>query len=185
MLGRNYTALLFVLLSMAGCTFDFILNPDTDTQAGTGTGTGTERTDETQPDTDDTSVTATDGGTELDTNTATDSSCDGNGAAYQGICWYLGDYGQSCWQACASHGDYHPSTPEYVGTQAQGGSLEECTAILQALGYVAAVNSGMQAEGVGLGCHQWEDGTFWWLVQPDFDPAFSVLSAKRVCGCKG
>jgi hypothetical protein len=109
--------------------------------------------------------------------------CGPEGALLWDICWYLGDAGQSCRDVCASHGGYHEDTPEYVGTAGQGGSLEECNAIFDALGYMGTVNEGFRSDGLGLGCHRWIDGGLWWLENPDFDPGDGTGSAQLVCGC--
>jgi hypothetical protein len=110
-------------------------------------------------------------------------ACGPEGALLWDICWYLGDPGQSCQEVCESRGGYHEDTPQYVGTTGQGGSIEECNAIFDALGYLSTVNEGYRGDGLGLGCHRWNDGVLWWLESPDFDPGDGTGGAQLVCGC--
>jgi hypothetical protein len=133
---------------------------------------------ETDGDTD------TDAGADSDTDTDADTDC-GGGAPLWGICWYLGGAGQSCLDVCALHGGYVSEVPEYVGIASQGGSLAECGEIFAALGYADVVIEGARSDGLGLGCHRWEDGVLWWLNFPAFDPADSVSAAELACGCVG
>jgi len=109
--------------------------------------------------------------------------CDPEGALLWGICWHLGSPGQDCFEVCGSHGGYHDDTPEYVGTPGQGGSVEECEAIFDALGYSGTVSEGYRDDGRGLGCHRWSDGSLWWLDDPSFDPSDSMDPSQAVCGC--
>jgi hypothetical protein len=110
--------------------------------------------------------------------------CGTDGALLYGICWYLGSAGQDCFEVCGSHGGYDDDTPEYVGTPSQGGSVEECEAIFEALGYTDTVSPGYREDGRGLGCHRWSDGSLWWLDSPDFDPSDSMEPSQAVCGCE-
>jgi hypothetical protein len=109
--------------------------------------------------------------------------CGTDGALLWGICWYLGSPGQSCMDVCGSHGGYADTTPQYVGVESQGGSLEECEQIFTALGYTGTVNAGYRDDGRGLGCHRWNDGVLWWLDSPAFDPTHSMDPASVACGC--
>ncbi|MBW2263321.1 MAG: hypothetical protein JRG91_15245 [Deltaproteobacteria bacterium] len=120
---------------------------------------------------------------EEDTATDPTPECGTHGALMWGICWYLGSPGQDCYEVCGPHGGYHEDTPEYVGTPSQGGSIEECGAILDALGYSGTVSDGYRDDGRGLGCHRWNDGALWWLHTPDFDPGDSMDPSQAVCGC--
>lgn len=109
--------------------------------------------------------------------------CGTDGALLYGICWYLGDFTENCYTVCSSHGGYDSDTPEYVGTPSQGGSIEECSAILEALGYSGTVSEGYREDGLGLGCHVWRDGGLWWLDSPDFEPGDTAENGQIVCGC--
>ena len=110
--------------------------------------------------------------------------CGTDGALLWGICWYLGDFTQNCYTVCSAHGGYHPDTPEHVGTPSQGGSVEECGEILEALGYSGTASEGYREDGLGLGCHVWRDGSLWWLDSPDFEPGDTAENGQIVCGCR-
>lgn len=97
-------------------------------------------------------------------------------------CWYLTGTNQSCERFCTDHRGFDPTTANYIGSSAQGGSLENCRAILNALGYSADVAAGSRNEGPGLGCHIWESNA-WWLDRPDFDSSASYSLARIVCAC--
>jgi hypothetical protein len=145
-------------------------------------------------DTDSDADTDTDPDTDIDTDTGSDSDTGsdaetevecGDGALLWGLCWYLGAGGQSCLEVCALHGGYAEETSDHVGVPAQGGSLAECNEIFTALGYFYGTVEGTRDDGLGLGCHRWGGDVLWWLTDPPFDPAHSVLEAERVCGCLG
>ena len=74
-----------------------------------------------------------------------------------------------------------------MGTEAQGGSDEECASLLELLGISGDVSSGTRdtIDQLGLGCHVFPDSSpsNWWLSAPDFDTADSLASARIVCGC--
>lgn len=106
------------------------------------------------------------------------------GVVYEGQCWYLGAAGESCLKTCEKHGGYSDETKKYVGTAVQGGSLEHCRELFNALGYPKKVVAGERYDGRGLGCHAWPNVGFWWLTSPRFDPAHSIYGAHRVCACK-
>jgi hypothetical protein len=100
-----------------------------------------------------------------------------------GICWYLGGQGSSCQQVCAIHGQPAPEAATHVGTASQGGSLAECKILFGLLGVGGAPANGTRSDGVGLGCHVYENSALWWLTSPNFSVSASHASAKLVCGC--
>jgi hypothetical protein len=103
---------------------------------------------------------------------------------YEEICWYLGALGASCVETCTDHGGVAEDAASYVGTEAQGGSAEECAALLELLGLGNTVSSGTRTsvDQLGLGCHVFPDSN-WWLSAPDFDAADSLGNVQIVCGC--
>lgn len=105
------------------------------------------------------------------------------GKQYGGYCWFLGPTARSCNTACAAHGGYESSL-EWIGTPAQGGSLEHCGALLTLLvgGAPETPTGGYREDGNGLGCHLY-DKQRWWLIAPDFDPAAAYLKTRIVCSC--
>lgn len=108
--------------------------------------------------------------------------CDGK--CVDDLCWYLGDPGESCEDACRKHGGPDRRAAKRVGTAAQGGSAEKCAQILRALGVSKKVSTGSRSDGLGLGCHRWSDGATWWLNDPVFDAAAQTSPAERVCACE-
>ncbi len=111
--------------------------------------------------------------------------CTAGGVSLAGGCWYLGGYDQSCLDVCASRGGYSSVTASYLGTPSQGGNLSNCQQVLSALGYSGTVWEGFRSDGLGLGCHRWNDGQSWWLNSPAFDPASKTTggSAQIACAC--
>jgi hypothetical protein len=105
------------------------------------------------------------------------------GESYGGICWYLGQAGESCKQACAAHGQTDAKAASYVGTSSQGGSLSECRALLTLLGVSGSPANGSRTDGLGLGCHVLLDGTAWWLRSPNFSVNAALDGYRLVCGC--
>jgi len=110
------------------------------------------------------------------------------GARLGGACWYLGDAELACDDVCASHGGFALETASVVGTTAQGGSIEGCTAVLEALGALPApVNPGFREDGLGFGCHIFTNGTAataaWWLSAPDLSPTASGIAVRIACSC--
>ena len=99
-----------------------------------------------------------------------------------GICWYLGDTGSSCVQVCASHGGLSPDAAAYVGSKAQGGSVEKCGQVLKLLGVSNSPSSATLPGGLGFGCCVYKSET-WWLSSPDFSPTASMSGIQEVCGC--
>lgn len=110
------------------------------------------------------------------------------GALLGGSCWYLGELGQTCDDVCVDSGGFAPAALAAAGTPAQGGSLEGCTAVLQALGALpGVVTEGFREDGLGFGCHLFVDpsgaATAWWLTAPDLSPAAANPSVRVACGC--
>jgi len=109
------------------------------------------------------------------------------GTLRDGICWYLGPVDQTCSQVCANRGGFNSAATSIVGTPAQGGSLDDCSALLQLLLGNAddAVVEGTQVAGNGVGCHLFDAqaGQRWWLTAPDFSPDDDLPGARVVCGC--
>jgi hypothetical protein len=108
--------------------------------------------------------------------------------ALQSACWYLGDVGQACADVCATHAGFSPASAGLIGTPAQGGSIEGCTAVLQALGALPGlVSEGFREDGLGLGCHLFVEaaGTevAWWLTSPDLSPQAFSAQSRQVCAC--
>lgn len=103
-------------------------------------------------------------------------------------CWYLGAAELACDDVCASHGGFAPEGAGIVGTPAQGGSIEGCAAVLQALDALPApVTAGFRDDGLGLGCHVFTNATAvtaaWWLDAPDLSPAASGDAVRIACSC--
>jgi len=110
------------------------------------------------------------------------------GAVVDGVCWYLGAVDTACDDVCGAHGGIAASASASIGTPEQGGSLDACTAILQALGALpGAVMEGFRQDALGFGCHLFIDAggapTAWWLTAPEFSTSVSNPSARLVCGC--
>jgi hypothetical protein len=100
------------------------------------------------------------------------------------LCWYLGAPGASCKQACSDKGGFDTRSIAKLGSAAQGGNLRACTRVLSALGYSGNVTPGYRSDGIGLGCHIWEQRDGWWLdTMPDFNPTASVSIASIACAC--
>lgn len=112
--------------------------------------------------------------------------CDGVRSG--GACWYLGGAGLACAEVCAGHGGFAPEGAGIVGTPAQGGSLEGCTAVLEALEALASpVTPGFRDDGLGLGCHVGANAAAgpaaWWLSAPDLSPAAAGITIRIACSC--
>lgn len=104
------------------------------------------------------------------------------GAEVFGICWYLGEAGESCEQTCAAHGGPAVAASTHVGTEAQGGSREDCVLILSALGQRYRVRG--TEHDVGVGCHlPAGDGDPHWLSAPPFEATAFLRNAHVACGC--
>ncbi len=57
------------------------------------------------------------------------------GVNYDGACWYLGDFGQSCNEVCASHClTYDSATASIAGSEGTDGACEELLDLLSAPG---------------------------------------------------
>jgi hypothetical protein len=98
-------------------------------------------------------------------------------------CWYLAPSNVSCNQHCTNHGGYNNETESYVGTPSQGGSLENCSAVLNALGRPSQVAEGTR-DDIGFGCHLWQGADPWWLSSPNFDPSAAADVVSIVCACR-
>jgi hypothetical protein len=110
------------------------------------------------------------------------------GVRVEGVCWYLGAAELACDEVCASRGGFAPEGARIVGTPAQGGSIEGCTAVLEALDALPApVTPGFRDDGLGLGCHIFTNATAataaWWLDAPDLSPAASGIAVRIACSC--
>lgn len=121
-----------------------------------------------------------------DTPAQPEPPCDGVRSG--GACWYLGGAGLACDEVCASHGGFAPEGAGIVGTPAQGGSAEGCTAVLEALDALATpVSEGFRDDGLGLGCHLFANAAAapaaWWLSAPDLSPAAAGISVRIACSC--
>jgi hypothetical protein len=164
-----------------------------DSGSGTGPFSGTTGGDESREtgiggdsDSSDTEtimdLTPADEDTGQDVDTAPRLSCAG-GASYGGICWFLGEPNQNCFEVCEPFGGYHEDTPKYIGSHNQGGDFDVCYDILTALRRSGMLYGGTRDDELGLGCHRWEGDDYWWLWEPDFDPSHKTYSAQVVCGC--
>jgi hypothetical protein len=102
-----------------------------------------------------------------------------------GLCWYFSPVATSCRTTCTDHGGLDERATAYVGSSAQGGSLESCKAVLGALGASTDVIAGTRPDKLGLGCHQWTTGVTYWLngLGQGFNPDDSGINAKLACGC--
>jgi hypothetical protein len=101
-----------------------------------------------------------------------------------GICWYLGAFGESCEQVCSAHGGYADAATLFTGARAQGGSPEECTAILGVLAADVPARTAFRGDGVGVGCHTFGLGENpYWLTLPNFEPSSRLRLARIACGC--
>jgi hypothetical protein len=115
-----------------------------------------------------------------------DPAC--GGTLLQGSCWYLSDVGQACEDVCALHGGFSLASAALIGTPAQGGSIEGCTAVLQVLATApGSVNEGFREDGLGLGCHLFVEAdateVAWWLTSPDLSPQAFSAQSRHACGC--
>jgi hypothetical protein len=143
--------------------------------------TDTDIVPDTGSDTQTNSDTESDDGT-----TDTLPECYG-GQRFDNLCFYLGEPNHNCIEACESRGGYNERSPEYVGTMIDGGSEENCAAILPSLlgwGYGYVKSWSLQPIGQGLGCHlsTLSGGLFYGWDVP-FDETHKNIYARRVCGC--
>jgi hypothetical protein len=101
------------------------------------------------------------------------------------LCWHLGEPGESCTQTCASRGGYDERATVLIGSEDQGGSLEQCALILDALLNEEA-NTSDDNDEPGVGCHlRGGDQDRVWLQEPDFSPDESLDDARIACACRG
>lgn len=102
-----------------------------------------------------------------------------------GICWYLGAAGASCDDTCSLHGGPSEAALARVGTSAQGGSPEECRAILIGLGQRADVVTATRPDDRGVGCHLYGFARDpYWLTRPSFETSDQLPLARIACGCQ-
>jgi len=106
-----------------------------------------------------------------------------SGARVLGLCWYLGAAGESCQQTCASRGGYDSRTAGLVGPTSQGGSVDNCSAVVRALGHNTDAADGTRADGIGIGCHLWGADAWWLHDGSNLDPSFSAPQARIACAC--
>ncbi len=170
-----------LFVGMVSCS-DGLLNtgaPQSTAVTGGDTSTATDQPTDTLPvmgEDSETSITIADQGVE-------DTDPCGEGASVDGLCWYLGEPNQSCYDVCETRGGYNPDTRFYVGSRDQGGNWEACSDILGALEREGTVYPGERDDGLGLGCHRWDDGLYYWLYTPDFDPSHKAYKAQVACAC--
>jgi hypothetical protein len=106
------------------------------------------------------------------------------GASALGSCWYLGARGLSCEQACSEHGGFDPASIALVGTRAQGGTLENCAAVMSELGVRSLVVSAVRLDGVGIGCHRWASLSYWLAADTVlYTGSSSAPLAELACAC--
>jgi collagen type III alpha len=141
-------------------------------QAGTGGTTGSGGTGAAPADASPDSVTP-------GADTAS-FRCDG--AERSGICWYLGNPGDSCATTCAFHGGNSPEAASHVGVTSQGGSASECGRLLGLLGLPGTVQTGTRSDGIGLGCVV-ALGLHIWLSSPPYSDSARFANIQLVCGC--
>lgn len=100
------------------------------------------------------------------------------------LCWHLGALGESCTDTCASRGGYDDRGTPIIGSEAQGGSLEQCTVILEALLGEAGDTNDDNSNAAGVGCHlRGDDEDRVWLEETDFAPDESETEARIACSC--
>jgi hypothetical protein len=107
------------------------------------------------------------------------------GAEQFELCWYLAAADTSCNSECMDKGGFDSRALGYIGTPGQGGSLSECTQVLDALGRPGMVAEATQQ--IGLGCHVWNNGDLWWLQSPAFSVNAATpegTGARIVCACQ-
>nr|MDJ0767129.1 hypothetical protein [Myxococcota bacterium] len=131
--------------------------------------------------------TDTDSDTEIDTDTEVDTDSDTGpacgGLEMGGFCWYFGEDGQSCDAVCADHGGYHEATRTYAGSD---GTNAQCNDLLTAFGAAATFTDDgyfEQAEGIGIGCSEYEKSERRRITAPTTDDISYVWGYRRVCAC--
>lgn len=126
------------------------------------------------------------GGVRLPAPPVPTNTCQGVKAT--GLCWYLGSVGDSCVDACDGHGGIEPQMTSFVGNAEQGGSLAECSRVMETLGFPGPLFAAVRIDQRALGCHLWEDGMTYWIDEDDapFEPGVSPypLPARLACACK-
>jgi hypothetical protein len=122
----------------------------------------------------------------IDVASASDSSSSACGGAFvAGACWYLGAFDQSCDTVCTAHGGYSPDTELLTGATAQGGSADMCRNVFRSLGESGALTTTARGDGLGLGCHKWNNAGLYWLTSPNETSSVATTgtSAQRACAC--
>jgi hypothetical protein len=100
------------------------------------------------------------------------------------LCWHLGELGDSCVDTCASRGGYDDRGTSIIGSDAQGGSLAQCTVILETLLGEEANTNDDNSNDAGVGCHlRGDDEDRVWLEEADFAPDESDTEARIACSC--
>ncbi len=106
-----------------------------------------------------------------------------SGTLLDELCWYLGEAGESCTQTCAERGGYDEAGTSIIGSDDQGGSVDQCKLILDALLDVEADPNDDNDEN-GLGCHlRGNDEDRVWIENTDFSPDESANDARIACSC--
>jgi hypothetical protein len=106
-----------------------------------------------------------------------------SGTLVDELCWYLGEVGESCTDTCAERGGYDERGTPIIGSDDQGGSLEQCTLILEVLLNEAAETDN-DNDGDGLGCHlRGNDEDRFRIENTDFSPDESANDARIACSC--
>jgi hypothetical protein len=131
------------------------------------------------------STTSTSSTTTSSTTTSSTTStlvCGFGGEDIAGSCWYLGNDGETCDQACTNHGGqtYDPATKSYAGSD---GTLAQCEEVATALG-VLFNTSGDTNGAAGMGCAAAPSAD---LLIRDVNPTTSNASVSgfvRICACQ-
>jgi hypothetical protein len=105
-----------------------------------------------------------------------------SGLSRGGYCWYIGGNGQSCNTVCTSRGGVNAAgIINYVGSS---GSLANCSAVLNALGFASATDFSIPPMFItgGLGCMN-VSGTSYRHTNMQTTTDSSWETAARVCAC--
>jgi len=121
------------------------------------------------------------GDAEVDAGAEAGPTC--SGTLIDELCWHLGELGASCTATCAARGGFDARAIPIIGSDDQGGTLDQCTAVLEILlGEEADTDNAN--DSVGVGCHlEGNDQERVWLDQPDFSPDDSLSDARIACAC--
>lgn len=104
------------------------------------------------------------------------------GSAVGGYCWYLGDSGADCDNACLNHGGYNDATRSYAGVS---GSQANCIRVLDALGVAGTTlfSGGNSTCAFSGGCGTQTGPGRTHCVSPTTDSTGSFTGAQRACAC--